>query len=618
MTDGRDSFTLRGGRLYDPVNGRDGTVQDLHVRSGRIVAAEGGVGGANGGADTSGQGGGGAAVDIDVRGMVVMAGGIDMHTHIGGGKVNLARTLLPEFHRDRSLLDDRDAATAADCAACTPSTLTTGYRYAEMGYTTAFEPAMIASNARHAHLEMGDTPILDHGAYVMMGNDDLFLHMLATGVDFERIRDYVGWTVNAAKAMAVKVVNPGGISAFKFNQRALDVDDQHVHYRVTPRQVLGTLTRALTELGIPHPLHIHASNLGVAGNAGSTLATIDAVEGRRAHLTHIQFHSYGKEGPRKFSSAALQIAEAVNRNPNISIDVGQIIFGQTVTASGDTMAQSRTADLASPRKWIGADIECDAGCGVVPFRYREQSYVNALQWAIGLELFLLVEDPWRMALTTDHPNGGPFTSYPHLIRLLTDKTFRDEQLDRLHPDVAAQSSLREIRRELSLQEVAILTRGAPARLLGLADRGHLGVGAAADIAVYREDRDREAMFRVPEYVFKDGVLVARKGTIVAEPVGGVHFVSPEYDRSIERYVDEFAGRHLTVAAADSVIGRDELCQCCRGGRLMLTPLIEKSNAEGLVGSGAGAARSGGSNAGLGDGTGAGRVDGATSGDTGAV
>ncbi|HZH05173.1 MAG TPA: hypothetical protein VEY69_00710, partial [Lautropia sp.] len=88
--------------------------------------------------------------------------------------------------------------------------------------------------------------------------------------------------------------------------------------------------------------------------------------------------------------------------------------------------------------------------------------------------------------------------------------------------------------------------------------------------------------------------------------------------SIERYVDEFAGRHLTVAAADSVIGRDELCQCCRGGRLMLTPLIEKSNAEGLVGSGAGAARSGGSNAGLGDGTGAGRVDGATSGDTGAV
>ena len=112
----------------------------------------------------------------------------------------------------------------------------------------------------------------------------------------------------------------------------------------------------------------------------------------------------------------------MNANPNISIDVGQIMFGQTVTASGDTMRQHAQSGLASPRKWIGADIECEAGCGVVPFRYREQSYVNALQWAIGLEIFLLVRDPWRVVLTTDHPNGGPFTSYPHLIRLLMDRS----------------------------------------------------------------------------------------------------------------------------------------------------------------------------------------------------
>ena len=42
-------------------------------------------------------------------------------------------------------------------------------------------------------------PILDHGAYVMLGNDELFLKMLAEGAPFERIRDYAGWTINAAK-----------------------------------------------------------------------------------------------------------------------------------------------------------------------------------------------------------------------------------------------------------------------------------------------------------------------------------------------------------------------------------------------------------------------------------
>jgi formylmethanofuran dehydrogenase subunit A len=194
--------------------------------------------------------------------------------------------------------------------------------------------------------------------------------------------------------------------------------------------------------------------------------------------------------------------------------------------------------------------------------------VNALQWVIGLEIFLLVTDPWRVVLTTDHPNGGPFTSYPHLIRLLMDRTFREEQLARLHPDVAANCALRSITRELTLREIAIMTRAAPARLLGLRDRGHLGVGAAADIAVYREQADREAMFSAPECVFKDGALVARGGRITAVPVGGTHFVEPEYDRGIEKTLRRHLAAHGSVDFDHIAIGHDELCRCCNGGRLL--------------------------------------------------
>jgi len=324
-------------------------------------------------------------------------------------------------------------------------------------------------------------------------------------------------------------------------------------------------------------LHIHGSNLGVAGNIQSTLETIAALEGLPAHLTHVQFHAYGTEGPKKFSSAALQLAEAVNANPNVSIDVGQIMFGQTVTASGDTMRQHAQSGLASPRKWIGADIECEAGCGVVPFRYRDQNFVNALQWAIGLEIFLLVNDPWRVVLTTDHPNGGPFTSYPHLIRLLMDRSFRAEQLAKLHPDVAAHAALNSIKRELTLYEIAIMTRAAPARLLGLKDRGHLGAGAAADIAVYRDDADREAMFTTPAYVFKDGALVAREGRITATPVGGTHFVAPDYDRGIEKTLRKYHAAHGLVNFDQLAIGHDELCSCCNGGRLLPAACFEAAS-----------------------------------------
>lgn len=553
---------LKGGTVFDPANGVDGERRDLAICDGRIVDVP-----ANVPADS----------EYDATGMIVMAGGIDMHSHIGGGKTNLSRLLLPEDHRDDPV---RDAAYESvqdangrylrlpSCGVCAPGTLATGYRYAEMGYTAAFEPAMMPSNARHTHLEMGDTPIIDHGAYVMLGNDELFLQMLAARDDFERLRDYVGWTIHSSKALGVKVVNPGGISAFKFNQRALDVDEPHVHYGITPRDVLHTLTRALTELRVPHPLHVHASNLGVPGNIDSTIATMDAADGLPVHLTHIQFHSYGAEGPLKFSSGARQIAEAVNARPNVSIDVGQIIFGQTVTASGDTMMQFRNAPLARPHKWVVGDIECDAGCGVVPFRYREQSYVNALQWIIGLEIFLLVDDPWRVAMTTDHPNGGPFTSYPHLIRLLMDKSFRDEQLAKLHADAQVASALPQLTREFSLYEIAIITRAGPAHLLGLRDRGHLGVGAAADIAVYRDDPDRERMFTSPAYVFKDGELVARDGTLVATPTGGIHFVSPEFDRGIEKRIRAYSEKNLASNFAHAAISDDEICNCCRGGKLL--------------------------------------------------
>jgi formylmethanofuran dehydrogenase, subunit A (EC 1.2.99.5) len=89
-----------------------------------------------------------------------------------------------------------------------PSTFVTGYRYAEMGYTAGFEPAVLPVNARQAHMEMADIPILDKGGYVLLGSDDYLLRMLTAKKDQKAINDYVAFTMQAAKAIGVKVVNP--------------------------------------------------------------------------------------------------------------------------------------------------------------------------------------------------------------------------------------------------------------------------------------------------------------------------------------------------------------------------------------------------------------------------
>jgi len=547
---------LKNGKLYDPAHNKNGVVEDIYIHQGRIVPKP---------LDNAK-----ISQTYDLSGKVVMAGAIDMHSHIGGGKVNIARMMLPEYQQKqmqeiKNLSEPEAHICTPYCSHhATPTATDTGFRYIEMGYTAAFEPAISPINARQAHLEMGDTPMIDKGGYAMLGNDDYFLRMLTAKKDQKAINDYVAWILHATQTIGIKVVNPGGISAFKFNQRRLNLDENHQHYQVSPREVLQSLSRAVHELGIAKPLHVHCNNLGAAGNFETTLNTMTASNGLPMHLTHIQFHSYGTEGDKKFSSAAAQIAEAINKNKNITADVGQILFNQTVTASGDSMMQHLNAKHANPKKSVIMDIECDAGCGVLPFKYRDQNYVNALQWAIGLEIFLSVKDPWRIFLTTDHPNGAPFTSYPHLIRLLMDKSFRNEAFAKLNLDAQSMSNLTSLDREYSLYDIAIMTRAGASKLIGMNDRGHLGVGANADITVYTDQENREAMFAKPDYVFKNGELVVKDGAVVKVVWGATHTAKPAFDIGVEKELKEYFDRYQTIGLDNFKISDAEIFDDGRG------------------------------------------------------
>ena len=533
---------LTGGTIYDPINKKNGTVEDIYIHGDRIVATPP--------ANTK------VSRVFDLAGQIVMPGGIDIHTHIGGGKTNIARMMTTEdsdtnrFHRSDQL--------RSGSGKIIPSTFIAGYEYARLGYTMGFEPAALPSNARHAHMEMADTPLLDTGAYLVLGNNDYLLRMIAEKEEPEKIRDFIGWMLDKTQCMAVKIVNPGGISAFKFNQRKLDVNENNVHYGITPGDIVRTLSNALSALNVPHPLHVHASNLGVAGNIASTLETINLTDGQPIHLAHVQFHSYGSEGRRKFSSAAQKIADAVNSNPQVSVDVGHIMFGQTVTCSADTMHQYANRRFAFPRTATYADIECEEGCGVVPFRYQSKRFVNALQWAIGLELFLLIQDPWQVYLTTDHPNGASFTTYPHLIRLLMDHSYRMDMLSKINKFAADECMLDELKREYTLYEIAIITRAGPAKSLGFKDRGHLGPGAIADIAVYRKATNWEETFRNASLVFKDGKHVIENGEVVQVVRGKTHSVQPDYDDSIEKSLEPYFSKYRAMRLSNFVISDDEM------------------------------------------------------------
>ena len=538
------AIKLTGGIVYDPAHQIDGKQMDLFIVGDRIAHQ----------LPENEK----ITKSYDLKNHIVMAGAIDLHTHIGGGKVNIARTMMLDDQIEHPQPGNELLHTG--CGHVVPSTFTAGYRYAEMGYTACFEPAVLPVNARQAHMEMADTPMVDKGGYVLLGNDDFLLQLMHEGAQQSTINDYVAWILHASQCIGIKVVNAGGIHAFKFNQRRLDVDENGPA-GVTPRDIITTLSRAVHELGIPHPLHVHASNLGIPGNYKSTIATMAAAESLPIHLTHIQFHSYGTEGDYAFSSSACEIAEAINSTPNVTADVGQIMFGQTITTSGDTMMQYFGHEHAHPKKWTVMDIECEAGCGVIPFRYRDKSFVNALQWAIGLEIFLQVDDPWRVFLTTDHPNGAPFTSYPHLIKLLMNRSFRNDAFSIIHQDAQRMSHLDTMEREYSLYEIAIMTRAAPAKILGLSDHGHLGDGASANVTVYKKQSDIEQMFARPSHVFKNGELVVKNGEIIQTVRGVTHTVKPDYDTDIEKSLKKYFDDYQTISLPNFKISDDEMVEC---------------------------------------------------------
>ncbi len=532
---------IAGGRVIDPAHGRDG-IGDVWMSDGRIVEAL--------------PPGTAADATYDATGKIVMAGAIDIHSHIAGWNVNTARLLLPEFHRGAAA---RPAATPLSNAGW--STFATGCLYAQMGFTTVVEPAVLPHYALHAHLELADIPIIDKATLAVLGNDDFLLALLRDRDGDAAIRDYVAWTLDATRSLGIKVVNAGGSIALKQNVRQFSFDDVVSQYGVTSREIVKTLQRAAHAAGVPHPLHVHCNNLGIAGNVDTALTTIAAAEGLPLHLAHLQFYAYGKEGPRGFSSAAARLAAAVNGAKDVTIDVGQVMFGQTVTISLDTVRQFNARHQARPRKWVLLEGEAN-GAGIVPYEYRASDFYNAVQWAAGLELFLLIDDPWRVFFTTDHPNGAPFTTYPEIVALLMDREQRARAIATRPPDAIAMTTLPSIAREYSLTEIATMTRAAPARLLGLTDRGHLGPGAVADVAVYADERDRAKMFRAAALVFKDGELVVRDGAVTHYRWGRALNVRPERDRAIDQrmtryYEDRFGLSDAFLKVPEHAIGRPQ-------------------------------------------------------------
>ena len=167
--------------------------------------------------------------------------------------------------------DDARLGSEPRTAVCRPSTGYTvpncyamGYRYARMGYTTAFEAATPILEARHTHEELEEIPIIDKGALTLFGNNWQVMECVRDK-DLSKLAAYVAWGLRAARGYGVKIVNPGGGEAWGFGANVKGINDTVPNFDVTPAEIIVGLAKANEMLHLPHSIHLHFNNVGKPG-----------------------------------------------------------------------------------------------------------------------------------------------------------------------------------------------------------------------------------------------------------------------------------------------------------------------------------------------------------------
>ncbi|MDO5844553.1 MAG: formylmethanofuran dehydrogenase subunit A [Methanocorpusculum sp.] len=519
MTD----YLIKNAYVIDPVNKVHGEIRDIAIVNGKISE------------EPSPK-----AEIIDAGGCLTLPGGIDSHTHICGTKVNFGRYMSPEDMRAGRA--PRKNGMRAVSGYSIPTTYGNSYRYAMMGYTTLTEGAMAPLEARHTHEEFRHTPLQDGLILTLFDGDWGVMKAVADG-DIKRAAALIAWRLDAVKGYGVKLTNPLGAELWSWGKNVDCIRKPIPVFDLTPAEYIKGIIEANEMLNLPHSVHIHCNNLGKPGNYTCTIGTMGLVpdlnkKRQTAYLTHVQFHSYGGSGWSDFCSKAEPVSNMVNLRPQITIDMGQIMFGRTTTMTADGPMEFNLFRLHQD-KWSNHDVEMETASGVIPVMYRRKNLVNSIMWAIGLELALLVKNPWQCLLTTDNPNGAPFVKYPEIIGLLMSEEYRRKEFATIHKDTGKRVILPSIDRELTFEEIAVMTRAGQARALGLIEmgKGHLGVGAEGDVAVYPIKPDKidpskqyaELIrgFGQTNYTFKGGVLVSKYDEILADDLNRTFWCSPK-------------------------------------------------------------------------------------------
>lgn len=427
---------IKNGAVYDPANGIEGEKMDIFIADGKIVDEIK------------------PEKIIDATDKTVMAGGIDVHSHVATYGLNLTRFTFGF-----------------------PTLEEIGYTYARMGYTHVNEPLMTLNTARYVHHELSSIPVLDTSAFLVLSLYDIEKEIREG--DKESVKDVILFLLDLTKSISVKIYDAGVRYAKKgFFYR--DIDEKRclnffyeiiksgevpkIQLRTYP-ELLDEDTDVLSAFGLAH----------IASGIDN--------DGR---------YEAAREVLKKEGAVDLGIF-STSQNENINMRIGYDV-------------------PAEVENFISVDIGLEKP--LIFSKSNEKREEDKVLWSIRFALEALEYlKSCSISFSTDSPNGCLFYSYPKIFAGLLSRGNRKELTNEALPDV-----------EYSLYELAGITRTNPARQLGLKSKGHLGIGADADIAIYdigenTDGRELEKRLSCCEYLLRGGEVVIYEGRLNSDSDG---------------------------------------------------------------------------------------------------
>ncbi len=459
-----NGLILKNGLVFDPLNGIKGEKMDIMIKDGVIVEE----------VDEK------KSKVIDVTDMIVVPGGIDSHTHIASQTLSIAKMMGINIPLPKQIEEE----------------------YLKTGYTFVVEAGMSFSKALHTHIVLERLRSLDKACLLRLDSNWLMI-MLAQEKDLEASTNVMAWLLKGTKAYGVKLVNPLSSEAWTWRKEWKGASEKIKHLDISPLEYAKFVLTTLRKLNVPSPLYIHPDGAGQVGGFEEAIKCLNElkVEGK-IHLAHAQYYAKGVEGEQ-----VDELAEYVRTSENVEVDVGCAMLNEGILISHDAYFISNLY-----RQVLFLDqIEGEGVAFLARGRENIKSFLEA-----SLKLILSVRELSKVHLSLNSPNCGTPSDYPHLYAWLMSEKARNSMDDT--------GLLAQFEDELTLEELFVITRGAPAASLGLNSKGRLSIGADADIAVYNfnpevmdPSRDYEKLmkaFSKVAYTIKGGEIIVKNGEVI--------------------------------------------------------------------------------------------------------